>query len=309
MRTAVLTVVHGRTGHLHNQLRGLARSSVACDSHVIVAVDDPTVRDNAARWSPGASVVECGAEEGRLPMARARNLAAERAIADEAELLIFLDVDCIPAPRLVARYRDAAHRHPGALLCGPVTYLPAPGVDGYDLADLDSSWNPHPARPAPENGVVVPSVEYQLFWSLSFAVTSLTWRRIGGFWPGYTGYGGEDTDFGQQAAHRGVPLMWVGGADAYHQYHPVSDPPVEHLADIVRNANIFHQRWGWWPMGGWLDEFDRRSLIARDHAGKIRVLAAEGAASSFDGGRHRETVMPEGREWTGGPVSESTDAP
>jgi hypothetical protein len=47
----------------------------------------------------------------------------------------------------------------------------------------------------------------------------------------------------------------------------VSDPPVEHLHDIVRNAEIFHQRWGWWPMERWLTAFHQRGLIARDESG------------------------------------------
>ena len=60
---------------------------------------------------------------------------------------------------------------------------------------------------------------------------------------------------------RGTALTWVCGAWAYHQYHPSPDPPVQHLTDIVRNAAIFHRRWGWWPMTGWLREFERRGLI------------------------------------------------
>jgi hypothetical protein len=62
-------------------------------------------------------------------------------------------------------------------------------------------------------------------------------------------------------------MRWVGGAHAFHQFHPVSDPPVEHLHDIVRNAEIFHQRWGWWPMEGWLTAFHERGLITRDENG------------------------------------------
>jgi len=31
---------------------------------------------------------------------------------------------------------------------------------------------------------------------------------------------------------------------------PISDPPIEHLADIIANAIVFEQRWGWWPMQG-----------------------------------------------------------
>jgi hypothetical protein len=103
--------------------------------------------------------------------------------------------------------------------------------------------------------------DHALFWSLSFAVHAALWRELGGFCEQYIGYGAEDTDFGQVAASRGIALTWVGGAWAYHQYHSSPDPPVQHLTDIVRNAAIFHRRWGWWPMTGWLREFERRGLI------------------------------------------------
>ena len=53
-------------------------------------------------------------------------------------------------------------------------------------------------------------------------------------------------------------MRWVGGAHAFHQFHPISDPPIEHLDDIVANAVVFHRRWGWWPMQGWLDAFETK---------------------------------------------------
>jgi hypothetical protein len=147
---------------------------------------------------------------------------------------------------MVERYRTAAARpeHHGALLCGPVTYLPPPSPGGYPVV-LDALIDPHPERPSPPDQQIVDSTDYELFWSLSFALSAATWRRIGGFCDQYRGYGGEDTDFAQTASAAGVPMRWVGGAHAFHQFHPVSDPPVEHLEDIVRNAEIFHRRWGW----------------------------------------------------------------
>jgi len=87
-------------------------------------------------------------------------------------------------------------------------------------------------------------------------VTGLSSLAAPDSWPG-----GEDTDFGQLAASHRIDLTWVGGAWAYHQFHPGADPPVQHLDDIVRNASVFHQRWGWWLMTGWLHEFERRGLI------------------------------------------------
>ena len=63
-------------------------------------------------------------------------------------------------------------------------------------------------------------------------------------------------------------MHWIGGAHAFHQFHPTADPPVAHVDDIVRNARIFYRRWGWWPMEGWLDAFEESGLIARDAAGR-----------------------------------------
>ena len=270
MKTTVITVVHGRAPHLRNHLRGVLASRYAPEQHVIVAVRDTTVADTVADCGATATVVSCPASGAHLPVAHARNIGARTALDGGAELLVFLDVDCIPAANLIGRYRDVAAEpaHHDALLCGPVTYLPPPGAGGYDLTTLDAHPDPHPARPAPPDDAVTASTSYELFWSLSFAVTAPIWRRIGGFWQGYRGYGAEDTDFGQRAAAAGVGLRWVGGAHAFHQHHPVSDPPVEHLADIVRNATLFHQRWGWWPMGGWLDQFEELGLIHRDHRGR-----------------------------------------
>ena len=122
MRTAVITIAHGRHAHLRAQQEGLALSAQAPDDYIIVAMDDPEIR---AMAPPFATVVDVPSTPLGLPLSRARNLGAAAAIAAGAELLIFLDVDCIPGQSLVGGYADAAgqlalHR---SLLSGPVTYL------------------------------------------------------------------------------------------------------------------------------------------------------------------------------------------
>ena len=146
-------------------------------------------------------------------------------------------------------------------------------MSGYPAADLHALASPHPARPVPPEDEVQRGGDHALFWTLSFAVTAATWRRVGGFCEDYVGYGGEDTDFGQVAARAGVDLAWVGGAWAYHQHHATETPPVRHLADILRNAALFHRRWGWWPMSGWLSAFAERGLARHDPAADRWVLA------------------------------------
>ena len=226
MKTAVITTVHGRSTHLRRQIEGLSHNTRTPDQHIVVALGDATVADTVAAAGSDSLVVHLDAT-APLPLAKGRNTGADAAIAGGADLLVFLDVDCIPADELLERYSyaAAAPEHGDALLCGPVTYLPPPGRNGYVLSQLDAQLNPHPARPAPAGNDIVRSSDYALFWSLSFALTAETWARIGGFCESYRGYGGEDTDFGQCAAAAGVPMCWVGGAHAFHQYHPVPTRP------------------------------------------------------------------------------------
>jgi GT2 family glycosyltransferase len=264
VRTAVITIVHGRHEHLRMHLRGLAASTTLPYSHVIVAMGDETVKNIVAQERSSAHVVEIDVPEGDpLPLARARNIGAAKARCHGAELLVFLDVDCIAAPTLLARYHETASEEnsTASLFCGPVTYLTQPLSSPITPDEMALLHNPHPARPAPRAGTVLHGDDFNLFWSLSFAVTVPTWLALQGFCEEYRGYGGEDTDFAWSARDKGVKLTWVGGADAYHQFHHVSDPPIEHLDNILTNAQVFHQRWGQWPMQGWIDAFEERGLV------------------------------------------------
>ena len=271
MRLAVITIVSGRHLHLQRQEAALRRSTRPADVRVVVSMDDPDV----AGLVPGADVVHVPRRGGHLPLAEARNAGVARARARGAELLVLLDVDCLPEEHLLARYAEVAATHDG-LLCGPVGYLPPAPPAGHPPADLRDLAPAHPARPVPADDEVLPNPDPTLFWSLSFAATLHTWDRVGGFCTDYVGYGGEDTDVGQAAAAAGVPLWWVGGAWAFHQHHgdPLPGPPVQHLHDVVRNAGVFHDRWGWWPMRGWLDAFAERGLARQDPAsGRWEVVA------------------------------------
>ncbi|RRQ73111.1 sugar transferase [Streptomyces griseofuscus] len=262
MRVAVITLVAGRHRHLALQQRGLAASDLAPDHYVVITLDDPGAADVLQNQLPAPDVLPLSWEGRQLPLAAARNAGARRALDNNADLLVFLDVDCVPGSTLLSRYAQTA-RH-GALLCGTVAYLPPPPPEGYRLGALPDLASPHPGRPIPADDEVLTGGEHNLFWSLSFAVTASTWRLIGGFCERYAGYGGEDTDFARVAKSRDVDLWWVGGAPAHHQHHPVSRPPVEHLDDILRNGAVYRERWGSWPMTGWLHEFARLGLVHHD---------------------------------------------
>ena len=260
MRTAVITIAHGRHDHLAAQEAALRRSATTPDVRVVVAMDDADLPGVV----PAADVVPVARVHGALPLAAARNAGVRRARDLDAELLVLLDVDCLPEPGMLGSYAAAADRVEG-VLSGPVGYLPPAPAGGYPTTGLRSLAPPHPARPVPADGEVLAADDPDLFWSLSFALTGRTWDRIGGFCEDFYGYGGEDTDFGHAARRAGVPSWWVGGAWAFHQHH-AAGRPADHLDDVLRNAGVFYDRWGWWPMRGWLDGFAARGLARLDPA-------------------------------------------
>ena len=246
-----------RTDHLTHQVNFMPMGV----DHVTVALADA---EALAKAVPKSHVVA-----GPANLAAARNLGARTAIERGAEVLVFLDADCLASDALVPRYVSALKQHPDGVVAGPVTYL---SEGEMRVTDPD----PHPARPNPAPGELVDAENYALFWSLSFALTTETWRRIvrefGGFDSAYEGYGGEDTDFARELERHRIPLVWVGGAHAYHQWHPVSSPPWEHIEDIVANANRFHAKWGQFPMEGWLEAFEAEGGVVKQEAPERYIL-------------------------------------
>jgi N-acetylglucosaminyl-diphospho-decaprenol L-rhamnosyltransferase len=279
MRTALITIAAGRHLHLRRQHAGVVREHVGPDLYLCVSMGDP-----ATPALRRLSTVPMPSGED-LPLAAARNLGAGEAIRAGAELLIFLDVDCIPSRRLVLAYRAAAAgrgRSQATALCGSVRYLPPldPSRE-YRDDELGELAAHHPDRVITRWDA---SDDVNLFWSLSFAMTAAHWQSVGGFDERYTGYGGEDTDFAQKVAAAGGRLLWVPDAVAYHQHHESHDPPLQHVRSIVRNANTFRARWGWFPMLAWLHEFERLGLARFDRtSGRWHALGALACSGSPPG--------------------------
>ncbi len=251
---SVLTLVKNRAAHLEQLVEGLRRSATPPVELVVVDMSDAPV----AIADTDFPVIIRRLDGDGLPLARARNLAAEAASGDR---LVFLDVDCIPLADCLTRLDDVLAAH-DALLCADIRYLGPGDADGWSEASLLARGCSHPVREFPAIGFRR-EPNPGLFWSLAFAIRAERFRSLGGFDEAFVGYGAEDTDFGFRVAEAGLPLLFVGGAVACHQHHAGHQPPVQHLDDILRNAALFRARWGRWPMEGWLDEFERLGLIDR----------------------------------------------
>ncbi|WP_338013662.1 hypothetical protein, partial [Corynebacterium heidelbergense] len=293
-----------RADHLRRQHRSVQMFAQREVRHLCVALDSAAELRAALPETGDLEIVDLptdpsdtGHGPSSIRLAAARNYAAEQAIdrVGRDGIVVFLDADCLASADLIERYASVVAGPKGTedagaavVATGPVTYLTEEQTRGIasfldDLSPNDASGEaergtlaelqaaarrPHAARPQPGSGECWESTpeDYDVFWSLSFALTGRTWvhirDRFGGFDEGFRGYGGEDTDFGFNLRREGIPLLWVGGADAYHQHHPISSPPWEHLSEIVENANRFYAKWGRWPMEGWLSAFERAGAVA-----------------------------------------------
>lgn len=264
MELSVLVPARNRNGHLANLVAGLERAVGTAEFELLVGWmggEDPRPVLRGAR---GFAAAAHRVEGEELPLARARNELAEAA---QGDLLIFLDVDCIPSRGLLKAYANALSRH-DALAVGETRYL-ARGLvaSGADERALRRAATRHPKRTDlfPTLGAPRLDSRHELFWSLNFGLRRETFReRIGGFDESYRGYGIEDTDFGLRAAAAEVPLCWLGDALAYHQHHPPTRLDPAGVEALVANVLRYRERWGEWPAKGWLAELDGLGLVVWD---------------------------------------------
>lgn len=268
---SVVTLAKGRSEHLVNVVLGLSRQTVLPDE-LIVAVMQPEPYDLPEAPFP---IRQIRVEGEQLPLAAARNFAARAA---NSELLVFLDMDCIPHPRLVEDYAELSGALDG-LLMGEVMYLPGGATrSDWSYDEFAAVAVKHSDRRGPPPSGIEICPDYRCFWSLNFAMRRATFLAIGGFDERYYGYGGEDTDFGKTVSQAGVPIAWIKGGLAYHQYHPHHMPPVHHIESVVRNAQLFESKWGYRTMGHWLHAFLLMGLIEDEPGEAIRIVRQPAAA-------------------------------
>ena len=200
--------------------------------------------------------------DGPLPLAAARNAGAVAALA----------AGCGRADLPRCRLRSVAATGRGlyravraearpALHCGVVQYLDE-DVDAMTIHPAELAGRPHVARPQPEPGVSTASDDWQLFWSLSFAVSNLTWATTGWLLRGLPG-------LRRRRYRLRLSRISVRGQRAVAR-RGGRVPPVPRVAESTGAApcrhrperDIFHRRWGFWPMQGWLQAFCEMGLAS-----------------------------------------------
>lgn len=270
-KLSVLTLCRGRERHLHHLLETLAQSELLPDEVVIAVMDERTFVNLPPVPFPVRQFLIGG---NLLPLAAARNLAAKKA---QNDLLIFLDVDCLPSRKLLGSYADALAQEPSGIFQGEVFYLPACDLDQWPHhireEQLTKLGIRHPSKqPFPSQGYQI-EPNFGELWGLSFALHRHSFDAAGGFDESFIGYAGEETDFAQSLRVAGLKLYRVAQALAFHQHHQVAIPPLHHFQTIITNSLTFYQKWNRWCMEYWLQQFHHSGLIDwKVDAGEIEIL-------------------------------------
>ncbi len=243
---------------------------------------------------PGVEVVAVPAAPDGLPLAAARNAGAEAALAAGADLLVFLDVDCLPGPdsarRRTPRRRPAPAAARAALRPGR---LPAAAA-ARRLRPRPAGRPPVPPGPAGSRrrDRARPAATTRLFWSLSFALDR---ARPGGGSAASTratSATAPRTPTSRMRADRDGHRRWSGSAVRPRSTSGTRPPPRRSSTSTTSSATaaLFADRWGWWPMAGLAGPIrrprpgpgGRSGRLAAATAGHACIRASSGGVAHAD---------------------------
>jgi GT2 family glycosyltransferase len=154
----------------------------------------------------------------------ARNLAAS---AVDADVLVFLDADTVPAPPTVARLAAWPSVAPDALVVGRRGHVDLTGWSPAATVEwLAGRRSAPPGRRDPAwladgyrrtgNLLDVDDRSYRFVISAVMACHRALWDDIGGFDASRDEYGGDDWEFASRAFNNGALLVHDPGAVAWH---------------------------------------------------------------------------------------------
>jgi glycosyltransferase involved in cell wall biosynthesis len=238
VKVSVIVSTYNRPAALERVLDGLAAQSVP-PAEVVVADDgsgEPTRALLAARRGDPFALHHVWQPDEGFRLARVRNLAALRAAGD---WLHFLDGDCVPRPRFVARILRLAEA--GVALAGDRILLSPMLTETIERDRLPihrwriGRWT----RERLHGGVnrLLPfaywplragrghrATDWRLLRGANFGLRRVDLFAVNGFEEGFSGWGLEDSEFAVRLVNHGITLrsgrLALGVLHLWHRENP-----------------------------------------------------------------------------------------
>ncbi len=229
---AVVIPVYNRIDLLANTLSGLVAQTYA--SFEVVVADDGSDEDASAAIAEVVDRLEVKLvrqEHRGYGAGRARNLGAR---STDAEVLVFIDADCIPDPDLVQRHADWHRYADNLVVIGSRHHLDTTGVDREALVAGDAGLRAQVADSDEPTDALVPDDFRKVFYrrtaglrlgdesfrslvSSNFSIRRAQFLEAGGFAEDFGRWGGEDTELGWRLFNAGFFFVPENDAVIYHQ--------------------------------------------------------------------------------------------
>lgn len=250
-QVAVIIPVYNRVDLLRRTLAGLSRQEYPAELLEVVVGDDGSEEDVgvvvAEAAARGLSVHHVRRERDGYGAGQARNLAARET---DADVLAFVDADCLPAPDLVSRHA-AWHRRSGDLVViGARQHLDTSVVTADAIAD--GRWEPPTTGAPPADWREVfyrrtarlqtGDEAFRSLVSSNFSVRAEHFRSVGGFCEDFRRWGGEDTELGWRLWSAGLFFVADDTATIFHQIQDEDPDPGWRAKQRAMNDGIIAAR-------------------------------------------------------------------
>ena len=250
---SVVTIVKNRTQQLANLINNLEAADAKPSELIIVWMTSPS--DSSLIQSEHFDIQHRFATSEDLPIAQARNKGF---MSCSHEYIFHLDVDCLCPPDFFA---DTLHHwQENRLYTAKVVQVESMQDDAsyqqVKQADSQHIYDTQQAVPANTS-----------FRSAVFAIRKTDFERVGGFDEQYHGFGIGDIDFVTRCDVAGLKLARLK-TQVFTQYRSNYQYPINHLLDIVTNANVFKHKWGYYPATHWLAAFVKNGFVNKDYERK-----------------------------------------
>lgn len=220
----VIPVGQGREENLQRTLEGVA-AGIVRPARVVLAFDGASV---------GPYMHAIAAVESELPltvielpkhkpgMSQPRNIGVRelRDLDDRIDYVWFLDTDCVPDEACLMAFEWAMLQAGDRVLAGYYDWM-AQGAeipdDGLEMLDpREASFRANSALRVFKSDLSAGLACFSgnLMWP------RLMFERVGGFWNDIHHGRCEDGELGLRAVQMGIPISYVGLAQAHHRWHP-----------------------------------------------------------------------------------------
>lgn len=298
---SVVTIVKNRTEKLCNFINQLEACCPTPDELIIVWMTPPS--DLSLITSDRFNIEHKFVNQDELPIAKARNKGLFDAKSD---ILAYISVDTIFSPTVLKEavstlvpssimrasvhpipitshnqsYCELSHANNETSNHGPISVTrKSDNLYGNFQQSGCLARNAQPKAGLPKSKGLINKQDHNYgkfshdsIASAMFFIHKADFEKTGGFDETFDGYGLNDEDFFSQCRNVGLSLAGPPSI-VFSPTRDLNRCPVNHLLDFAHNAQLFREKWGFYPRKDILYAYADKGLINKDFEhNKIRVI-------------------------------------